>query len=87
MLGRSGIRLDEAEALVAAGAEGRTVQRSDLDSLGWSYYKQGKLAASETTLRKAVERESHDATIHSHLGDLYAKMGRGDLAAPNGKNR
>jgi len=28
-----------------------------------------------------VERESHDATIHSHLGDLYAKTGRGDLAA------
>jgi predicted negative regulator of RcsB-dependent stress response len=31
-------------------------------------------------LRKAVERESHDPTIRSHLGDVYAKQGRMDLA-------
>jgi predicted negative regulator of RcsB-dependent stress response len=28
-----------------------------------------------------VSREGHDATIHSHLGDVYAKRGRADLAA------
>ena len=28
-----------------------------------------------------MERERHDATIHLHLGDLYAKTGRSDLAA------
>ena len=32
-------------------------------------------------MRKAVERERHDPTIHSHLGDVYAKTGRTDLAA------
>jgi len=32
-------------------------------------------------LRKAVARETHDPTIHSHLGDVYAKRGRVDLAA------
>jgi len=28
-----------------------------------------------------VDRESHDPTIHSHLGDVYAKSGRPELAA------
>lgn len=81
MLGDLGIRLDEAEALVQRALKEEPFSGAYLDSLGWIYFRQGKLAASETTLRKAVERESHDATIHSHLGDLYAKMGHGDLAA------
>jgi tetratricopeptide (TPR) repeat protein len=81
MLGDLGIRLDEAEALVQRALEEEPFNGGYLDSLGWIYFKQGKLTASETTLRKAVERERHDATIHAHLGDLYAKLGRGDLAA------
>ena len=81
MLGDLGIRLDEAEALVQEALKEDPYNGAYLDSLGWIYFKENKLSASETTLRKAVERERHDATIHSHLGDLYAKTGRGDLAA------
>jgi len=81
MLGDLGIRLDEAEALVQEALKEDPFNGAYLDSLGWIYFKENKLGASESTLRKAVERERHDATIHSHLGDLYAKMGRGDLAA------
>ena len=81
MLGDLGIRLDEAEALVQQALKEDPYNGAYLDSLGWIYFKENKLSASETTLRKAVEREKHDATIHSHLGDLYAKLGRGDLAA------
>src|SRR5467141_1728317 len=81
MLGDLGIRLDEAEALVQEALKEDPFNGAYLDSLGWIYFKENKLGPSETTLRKAVERERHDATIHSHLGDLYAKTGRGDLAA------
>jgi len=81
MLGDLGIRLDEAEALVQQALKEDPYNGAYLDSLGWIYFKQNKLSASETTLRKAVARERHDATIHSHLGDLYAKMGRSELAA------
>jgi len=81
MLGDLGIRLDEAEALVQRALKEDPYNGAYLDSLGWIYFKENKLSASETTLRKAVERERHDATIHSHLGDLYAKMGRSELAA------
>jgi tetratricopeptide (TPR) repeat protein len=81
MLGDLGIRLDEAEALVQQALKEDPYNGAYLDSLGWIYFKENKLGASESTLRKAVERERHDATIHAHLGDLYAKTGRGDLAA------
>jgi tetratricopeptide (TPR) repeat protein len=81
MLGDLGIRLDEAEALVQKALKEDPYNGAYLDSLGWIYFKENKLSASETTLRQAVARERHDATIHSHLGDLYAKMGRSELAA------
>jgi len=81
MLGDLGIRLDEAEALVQKALKEDPYNGAYLDSLGWIYFKENKLNASESTLRKAVERERHDATIHAHLGDLYAKLGRSDLAA------
>src|SRR6266403_490288 len=81
MLGDLGIRRDEAEALVQQALKEDPFNGAYLDSLGWLYFKENKLSASESTLRKAVAREKHDATIHSHLGDLFAKTGRGDLAA------
>jgi tetratricopeptide (TPR) repeat protein len=81
MLGDLGIRLDEAEALVNRALKEEPFSGAYLDSLGWIYLKQNNLGEAETALRKALEHESHDATIHSHLGDLYAKTGRPEMAA------
>jgi tetratricopeptide (TPR) repeat protein len=81
MLGDLGIRLDEAEALVKRALKEEPYSGAYLDSLGWIYLKESKFVDSEIALRKAMTRESHDATIHSHLGDLYAKTGRQDLAS------
>ncbi len=81
MLGDLGTRLEEARALVQRALDEEPYNGAYLDSLGWVCYKQNKLAEAETFLRKAVERESHDPTIHSHLGDVYFRSGRKDLAA------
>jgi len=81
MLGDLGIRLDEAQSMVKRALSEDPYNGAYLDSLGWIYYKENKLSDAEATLRKAVERESHDPTIHSHLGDVYAKSGRPELAA------
>jgi tetratricopeptide (TPR) repeat protein len=81
MLGDLGQRLDEAEALVQRALKEDPYNGAYLDSLGWIYYKENKLADAESTLRKAVDRESHDPTIHAHLGDVYSKLGRTELAA------
>jgi tetratricopeptide (TPR) repeat protein len=81
MLGDLGQRLDEAESFVQRALKEDPYNGAYLDSLGWIYYKQNKLPDAEVTLRHALERDSHDPTIHSHLGDVYSKLGRTELAA------
>jgi tetratricopeptide (TPR) repeat protein len=81
MLGDLGQRLDEAADLVQRALKEEPYNGAYLDSMGWIYYKQNKFGEAEATLRKAVERDGHDPTIHSHLGDVYAKLGRNELAA------
>jgi tetratricopeptide (TPR) repeat protein len=81
MLGDLGQRLDEAEDLVQRALKEEPYNGAYLDSMGWIYYKENKLTEAEATLHQAVERDSHDPTIHSHLGDVYAKLGRNELAA------
>jgi tetratricopeptide (TPR) repeat protein len=80
MLADRGIRLDEAHDLIQRALDLEPYNGAYLDSLGWAYYKQNKLDQAELTLRKAVERESHDPTIREHLGDVLAKQGRMELA-------
>jgi tetratricopeptide (TPR) repeat protein len=81
MLGDLGQRLDEAADLVQRALKEEPYNGAYLDSMGWIYYKQNKLTEAEATLHQAEERDSHDPTIHSHLGDVYAKLGRNELAA------
>ena len=81
MLGDLGIRLDDAESMVKKALADDEFNGAYLDSLGWIYYKQGKYVQAEEILRKAVGRDSHDPTIHAHLGDVYAKLGRPEMAA------
>jgi tetratricopeptide (TPR) repeat protein len=81
MLGDLGQRLDEAADLVQRALKEEPYNGAYLDSMGWIYYKQNKFGEAETTLRKALERDGHDPTIHSHLGDVYARLGRNELAA------
>jgi tetratricopeptide (TPR) repeat protein len=81
MLGDLGQRLDEAADLVQRALNEEPYNGAYLDSMGWIYYKQNKLTDAEATLHRAAERDSHDPTIHSHLGDVYAKLGRNELAA------
>jgi tetratricopeptide (TPR) repeat protein len=81
MLSELGIRLDEAQALVERALAEEPYNSAYLDSLGWVYYKQNKFADAEAALRKALERDPHDPTMHLHLGDIYAKSGRLEMAA------
>jgi len=80
MLADRGVRLDEAVDLIKRALVEEPGNAAYQDSLGWAYFKQDKLAEAEGLLRQAAMRESHDPTILSHLGDLYAKMGKDDLA-------
>jgi tetratricopeptide (TPR) repeat protein len=80
MLADRGVRLDEATALIKRALAEDPTSAAYKDSLGWALYKQDKLPEAEDLLREALEHESHDPTILSHLGDVYAKMGKETLA-------
>jgi tetratricopeptide (TPR) repeat protein len=80
MLADRGIRLEEATDLIKRALADDPNNAAYQDSLGWAYYKQNNLDEAEGLLRQAAARESHDPTILSHLGDVYAKMGKDSLA-------
>lgn len=47
-----------------------------VDSLGWAFYKLGRLDEAVATLEQAVLLRPNDAEINDHLGDAYWKAGR-----------
>ena len=81
MLADRGVRLDEAFALIQRAVTQDPGNGAYLDSLGWAYFKQGKLAEAEETLRKAADRSPHDPTVLGHLAEVYMKLGQTERAA------
>ncbi|HUI58184.1 MAG TPA: tetratricopeptide repeat protein [Bryobacteraceae bacterium] len=76
MLADNNVRLDEAYQLIRKAVDLEPDNGAYLDSLGWVYFRQGKLPEAETWLVKAVDRLSTDPTVHDHLGDVYLKLGK-----------
>ena len=81
MLADRGVRLDEAADMLRRALDIDPTNAAYLDSMGWIFYKQNNLAQAESYVRKAVDRDSHDPTMLSHLGDVLAKSGRTEQAA------
>lgn len=72
--------IDEAHNLIREAVKIDPTNSSYLDSLGWANFKLGKLADSEKYLKEALRHNPSSPNIHEHLGDLYDKQGRFDLA-------
>ena len=70
-----GENLEKAHELLekAVGREPRN--GAYLDSLGWVYFRLGKLEAAQMSLTEAHRREPDDPTIEEHLGDLSERQG------------
>jgi len=75
MLADNGERLTEAQRYVERALEIEPHNGAYLDSMGWVYFKLGKLDLAEASLVRALELVDSDATILEHLGDLYLKLG------------
>ncbi len=71
-----GLKLPEAQTLIATAAKLRPDDGFIADSLGWAYYRTGQYAKAVTTLEGAARLETGDATINEHLGDAYWRAGR-----------
>jgi predicted Zn-dependent protease len=73
-------RLTEALEMIQRAVRAEPTNASYLDSLGWAYFKLGKLNEAERHLSDAARRNTTSATIQEHLGDLYQKLGKTDQA-------
>ncbi len=70
MLAERGQRLDEAVTLIAQAVKIDPFNGSYLDSLGWAYFKQGKLDQAREYLVKAGEQMPVNSVVQDHVGDV-----------------
>lgn len=71
-----GINLEEALDMIRKAVELRPQDGYIVDSLGWAYYKLGRIDEAVAELEKAVKLRPEDPTINDHLGDAYWRAGR-----------
>lgn len=79
-LAERGEKLNEALKLIEQALEIDPNNPSYLDSMGWAYFKLGKLPEAEKYLKDALRFERGSSTIYEHLGDVYDKQGKSELA-------
>ena len=79
MWAESGVNLEKAEEMLTRAVGQEPENGAYVDSLGWVYYRLGKLDLAERYLSAAARLLPRDPTILEHLGDVLAK--RGDIAA------
>ena len=75
----SGVELERAKQLLEKAVAREPRNPAYLDSLGWLYFRMGRIDSAEKNLREAARREPTDPTIVEHLGDL--EMKQGDVSA------
>ncbi len=76
MFAERGERLDEAVELLQRALKIEPENPSFLDSLGWAYFRQGKLDLAEGPLSTAAARLPDNSVIQDHLGDLRFRQKR-----------
>ena len=75
MWAESGINLERAAEMLNRAVSQEPRNGAYVDSLGWVYFQQGKLDLAEKYLTDATRLLPRDATVHEHLGDVFAKRG------------
>ena len=76
MYADKGIYLDEAEKMIKRALELKPGNSYMTDSLGWLYFRRGRLDEAIRYLREASEALPEDPAILDHLGDAYTRSGK-----------
>jgi tetratricopeptide (TPR) repeat protein len=76
MFAERGERLDEAVTLVERALKVDPGNPSYLDSLGWAYFKQGRVDLADSPLTEAAGKLHTSSVVQEHLGDLRYKQKR-----------
>jgi tetratricopeptide (TPR) repeat protein len=72
--------LEEAEDLITRALAKDPDNGAYIDSMGWVYYRLGRLADARRELERAVHLTRGDPVVHEHLGDVYKDLRLMDLA-------
>ncbi|WP_169195897.1 tetratricopeptide repeat protein [Devosia sp. MC1541] len=70
------MHLDRALGMIEKAVEQQPQDGYIIDSLGWAFYKLGRLDEAVETLERSVMLLPNDPEINDHLGDAYWKIGR-----------
>lgn len=73
MLADRNLKLNEALQMIIKAVDQDPNNGAYLDSLGWVYFRLGRLQEAEDNIRKALIFTPRDATVHDHLGDVLLK--------------
>ena len=80
MLADRGERLNESVDLIKRALQVEPNNGAYLDSLGWAYYKVGKLDLAEEHLKRAADQLVTNSVVQDHYGDVLFSLGRFDAA-------
>lgn len=69
-----GINLERATQMLLKAVSSEPRNAAFVDSLGWAYFRQGKLELAEQYLKDAARLLPNDPTVQEHLGDLFARQ-------------
>lgn len=70
------MHLERALEMIEKAVEAQPQDGYIVDSLGWAFYKLGRIEEAVETLERAVMLRPNDPEINDHLGDAYWKAGR-----------
>lgn len=71
-----GVNLDRALDMIQRAVQAQPTDGYIVDSLGWAFYKLGRIEEAVQVLEQAVQLRPNDPEINDHLGDAYWKAGR-----------
>ena len=80
MWAEGGVNLEKAQEMLTRAVGQEPNNGAYVDSLGWVYFRLGKLDLAEKYLTDATKLLPRDATVHEHLGDVLAARGDRDRA-------
>jgi tetratricopeptide (TPR) repeat protein len=76
MLTDRNVRLTEALAMIQKALESEPNNGAYLDSLGWVYFRMGRLQEAEDNMRRAVDLTPHDPTMRDHYAEVLFKASK-----------
>lgn len=75
MWAEDNVNLEKAHEMLERAVSQDPENGAYIDSLGWIYFRLGRLDLAEKYLTDATRLMPRDATVHEHLADVVAKRG------------